>query len=54
MWHDICFANRGAMVETIERFKSDLDRLTDAVRRGDGEYIRSVFTRAKAVRDEYS
>ena len=54
MWHDICFANRGAMVETIERFRSDLDRLTDAVRRGDGEYIRSVFTRAKAVRDEYS
>ena len=54
MWQDICLANRGAMVEMIERFKSDLDRLTDAVRRGDGEYIRSVFTRAKAVRDEYS
>ena len=54
MWHDICLANRGAMVETIERFRSDLDRLTDAVRRGDGEYVHSVFTRAKAVRDEYS
>ena len=54
MWHDICSANRGAIVETIERFRSDLDRLTDAVRRGDGEYIRSVFTRAKAIRDEYS
>ena len=54
MWHDICLANRGAMVETIERFRSDLDRLTDAVRRGDGEYVHSVFTRAKAIRDEYS
>ena len=54
MWQDICLANRGAMVETIERFRSDLDRLTDAVRRGDGEYVHSVFTRAKAVRDKYS
>ena len=54
MWQDICLANRGAMVEMIERFRSDLDRLTDAVRRGDGEYVHSVFTRAKAIRDEYS
>lgn len=54
MWHDICSANRRAMVETIDRFRSELDRLTEAVRRGDGEYVRSVFTRAKAIRDEYS
>ena len=54
MWHDICAANSDAVVSAIERFRSDLDRLADAIRRGDGEFVRSVFTRAKAVRDRYS
>ena len=54
MWHDICLANREAMVDAIGCFSSELDRLTDAVRRGDGEYVRTVFTRAKAIRDRYS
>ena len=54
MWHDICLANRDALVEVLERFSSELGRLTDAVRHGDGELVRSVFTRAKSVCDEYS
>ena len=54
MWHDICLANREAMVGAIDRFRSELDRLTDAVRRGDGEHVHTVFTRAKAIRDRYS
>ena len=54
MWHDICLANRDALVEVLERFSSELGRLTDAVRHGDGELVRSVFTRAKSIRDEYS
>ena len=54
MWHDICFANRDALVEALERFSSELGRLTDAVRHGDGEFVRSVFTRAKSIRDEYA
>ena len=53
MWHDICLANRDAMVDVLDRFGSELDRLTDAIRRGDGEFVRSVFTRSKSVRDEY-
>ena len=54
MWHDICLANREAMVDAIGRFSSELDRLTDAIRRQDGEYVRAVFTRAKSIRDRYS
>ena len=53
MWHDICLANRDAMVDVLDRFGSELNRLTDAVRRGDGEFVRSVFTRSKSIRDEY-
>ena len=54
MWHDICVANRGPMVDALARFGAELDRLTEAVRCGDGEYVRSIFTRAKGIRDEYS
>ena len=54
MWHDICSANRDAIVDELRRFGVALDRLTDAVRREDGEHVRSVFTRAKAIRDKYS
>ena len=54
MWHDICFANRDAMVAAIERFSAELDQLTDAIRSGDGELVRSIFARAKSIRDKYS
>ena len=54
MWHDICLTNREALTDAIERFRSKLDRITDAIRRGDGEYVRSVFVRAKAIRDGHS
>ena len=53
MWQDICLANRDSMVEALERFGAGLDRLTDAVRRGDGEHVRSVFARARSIREEY-
>ena len=54
MWHDICIANRGPIVDVLERFGAEFDRLAEAVRSGDGEYVRSIFTRARAIRDEYS
>ena len=53
MWHDVCQANRDALADVLERFGADLGRLGDAVRRGDGEFVRSVFVRAKAIRDRY-
>ena len=54
MWHDICQANRNALADVLERFSADLDRLSDAVRRGDGEFVREVFVRAKSIRDHYA
>lgn len=53
MWHDVCLANRDALVNALERFSADLGRLSDAVRRGDGELVRSVFVRAKFIRDRH-
>ena len=54
MWHDICLANRDAVVAAIERFSAELGQLADAIRSGDGEFVRSVFARAKSTRDRYS
>jgi len=54
MWHDICVANRDALAEVLESFGKDLNTLLAAVRRGDGEHMKNVFTRAKNLRDQYS
>jgi prephenate dehydrogenase len=54
MWHDICIANRDALVHALEHFSDDLDEAIDAIKRGDGEAIKALFTRAKALRDRYA
>ncbi len=53
MWHDICLANREAILKTLAYFTSDLAALADAIEQGDGEYIRQVFARAKEARDNF-
>jgi prephenate dehydrogenase len=54
MWHDICLANRTALVHALEHFSDDLGEAIDAIRRGDSEAIKSLFTRAKKLRDRYA
>ena len=51
MWRDICLANRPAIITLLERFRGDLDALTELIRAGDSERILAVFSRAKAARD---
>lgn len=53
MWHDICLANREALLAMLERFGADLARLTEAVREGDSKYLKKTFTRAKTARDRF-
>ncbi len=54
MWHDVCLANREAMIGVLEHFSGDLDKLIGAVKDGDGEYLFDVFSRAKVFRDKFS
>lgn len=51
MWRDISVANRDAIVHMLRRYRDELDRLIDAVERGDGNGLQEVFARAKAARD---
>ncbi len=53
MWRDISLANRDALVVLLERFSQDLERLTEQVRRGDGEALKRLFERAKTARDRH-
>jgi prephenate dehydrogenase len=51
MWHDICVANRKHLLEVMEHFARDLDRLKLAVEDQDGAAILDIFCRAKHARD---
>lgn len=52
MWRDIFLANREAVLEMLSRFNEDLARLQRAIRWGDGETLRDLFTRTRRIRRE--
>jgi len=54
MWRDICLANGTALLAMLDRYRSDLDHLADAIRSGDGAAIERVFRNAKAARDRHN
>ncbi len=54
MWHDICLANRDAILDVLGQFQADLDQLTAAIRDRNSPAIREVFTRAKEARDRFA
>ena len=54
MWHDICVNNRDAILQVLQHFQLDLDKLGKAIADNDSEYILDVFKRAKASRDDFS
>ena len=51
MWHDICLSNRAALVKALKHHRVQMDDLLAALERGDGDYLRALFTRAKQQRD---
>ncbi|MBP0048486.1 bifunctional prephenate dehydrogenase/3-phosphoshikimate 1-carboxyvinyltransferase [Marinobacterium sp. AK62] len=54
MWHDICVANRDAILAQIDRYTRGVDRLRAAVEGSDSETLLGIFTRAKAARDHFT
>lgn len=52
MWHDICLANREAILEVLALFNNELHDLTTALRNQDGKTVLEAFTRAKVARDK--
>jgi prephenate dehydrogenase len=53
MWHDICLANREALLESLETFSGDLNSLAEAIRNQDTNRLLEIFQNAKRRRDEF-
>jgi prephenate dehydrogenase len=53
MWHDICLANAKELLNMLNRFSADLEKLRKAIKEGDSQYIMSVFQTAKQARDRF-
>lgn len=53
MWRDICVANSEALSEMMERYIGEMTELAESIRKGDGDELLEIFSRAKAARDRY-
>ena len=51
MWRDVCLANSKPLVELIEQYQQELDRVATAIRANDGDELLRLFGRAKSERD---
>ena len=51
MWRDIALANRDALLDICAAYGERLERLTQALRAGDGQALELSFARAKQARD---
>lgn len=51
MWRDICLGNRSAILELLQQYRSGLDKIEQAIRQDDGDYLIDIFGRAKRARD---
>lgn len=50
MWRDVFLDNKDAVLEMLGRFSEDLTALQRAIRHGDGDYLETVFSRTRAIR----
>lgn len=53
MWHDIALANRDALLNGLDDFEKHLQDLRQAIETGDGNHLRTVFSRAKKAREYF-
>lgn len=51
MWRDICLGNRDAILTLLQQFQRDLALVEHAIEQEDGDYLMTVFQRAKLARD---
>jgi prephenate dehydrogenase len=51
MWRDICLENQEAILDILDRFRKDLNRLEQRVRDRDADGLYGIFARSKNTRD---
>lgn len=53
MWRDICLSNKEALLDSLQQYQVELDRLKDAITKEDADQLLSYFQSAKASRDKF-
>jgi len=51
LWRDICLLNRDNLLESIEVFKNNLDRISQYLRAYDSESLERDFKKAQTLRE---
>jgi prephenate dehydrogenase len=53
MWRDISIANRKPLLDTLARFRNQLDEMEQMIRECDEAGLLALFERAKQARDDH-
>lgn len=53
MWRDICLSNKAAVLDSLQQYQAELDRLKDALTEDDADQLLSYFESAKTSRDKF-
>ncbi len=53
MWRDICIANRGALMEELDRYAEALNKMRQALDHSDGESLAQLFGVARQARRKW-
>ncbi len=53
MWRDICLANRDALLEALDGYEAELERVRAAIESGDGAALGAMFEQARAARSKW-
>ncbi len=51
MWRDICLGNKQAILDLLDDFHQGINKIEQAIKEADGDYLIEVFERAKKARD---
>lgn len=51
MWRDICLGNKQAILNLLDEYHQGINKIEQAIKEEDGEYLIEVFARAKKARD---
>lgn len=52
LWRDICFMNKQNVLESIEAYTAQLQRMARHIREGDAEGLEKAFDKARALRKD--
>lgn len=54
MWHDICFSNKEALLNSLDSFSLHIDQIKKAIEKSDSQQLLAIFKRAKQARDKFA